>query len=1436
MRKSTTRVRCWLQQGLRKWLEPYAGKPARPVLRGGTASNGRSLPDAQTDQRLVHELLQTDFGGRFQVDRERVFLWGGSQGACFLNDFVPRYGEHYGGGLYIGCGCFSTRNPLWKPSEEFKRRFRVFVQATTEDFVYSDTVDAYGYYRYTVGLDTRGDLAGAGGHCARGEVSATDALNWLINGTGLPDEPEHAHLKRVSLLDFAVGITVDPDGALWVARQLPGSSARLWRSIDRGTSFHPVSRIGMPISDFDAVDNALLATRRGANSSAESLYRSMDQGSTFKPLSLKFVPLAGRTIADRHGRVFLAGYSGGALDVYASRDLGDSWMSLGYSGPLHHRLANTGPLVGEEPEDFVFVGAYSDVLSAGTTEGEDWNDVSRSPNGGHIQTMAWDGDKFWALADHPRSLYSSNDRGLTWTAMPQPQDDGVWVYPTQLNSLDHRQVFVIAYHRDGYLRNVDGEWSRIFGSGSFKDPSQHNHQITFDHNSGDVYLTANSGIFRLDGGLRSVDLPNIRSDSDSDGIPDVLDQFPDDSSESLDTDGDGLGNNRDDDDDGDGVHDNEDQVPLDPDETVDLDGDGIGNNDDVDIDGDGTRNLLDAFPLDRSETADSDRDGTGDAEDNDDDADGVPDSEDAFRLYPGEWRDTDGDGIGDNVDLDDDGDGRPDIYDPAPLVGKPAGPSLQFGKLFQFPGSCRSLDSSGQEGAGNVRYPPSEGTLQWFGEIQLGDGYHPPVHLMVDSLGGHVGQVYIDRNGNADLSDDGPPIAAVGNAAVTPIVEIAYRTGAVVPYSFGLYFRFTDEGTVSHASLCPDSNWHGDVTVVGGAHVAVIAHEANPDGIFDGTIDYLCVDVDRDGILADCLFGSERFSHSDLFVLDGREVQVFMAASGHRWEIGSPMHPVPFFPAESHPDWQGFVQITNRSDEDGEVEIRAFDDDGTAYEPLTPPIGAHATKFFNSKDLEQGNSEKELSGGIGEGEGAWRLELSSDLDLDVLAYVRTGEGFLTRMHDMAHRDATAIHVPTFNPGSNRNQVSVLRLVNPGTMNAEVTIEGVDDDGLSPGGPVMLSVPAGGAREVSAEALEAGSGGLTGALGDGKGKWRLSVMSEKPVRVVSLLQSPTGHVTNLSTQPYEDGGPLHQVSMFPAASDAVREGFARVVNHSDEPGEVLLFAYDDSGARHGPVTLAINAGATVHLNSKDLEQGNASKGLGTGTGPGNGDWWLEFETDLDLQVLGYVRTEDGFLTDMHNAFHRGEGGIHVPTFNPGRNMNQVSLLRLVNPGDDERRVAITGVDSGGVSPGSTVHLSVPPRGARTITSLELESGSPAGLTGALGTGQGKWQLTVEPDGPLRVMSLLQSPTGHLTNLSTMPERFPSRQFAIDSTVLAEVSVEEAIPATTPLRVHRAHATADSEPNSVVIDTETMGKIYFDRNTLRQGGPRMPVAVGDRAKSR
>ena len=59
----------------------------------------------------------------------------------------------------------------------------------------------------------------------------------------------------------------------------------------------------------------------------------------------------------------------------------------------------------------------------------------------------------------------------------------------------------------------------------------------------------------------------------------------------------------DDDDDNDGVEDINDAFPLDPAESVDTDGDGIGNNADTDDDGDGTLDSNDNAPLDASSTA-----------------------------------------------------------------------------------------------------------------------------------------------------------------------------------------------------------------------------------------------------------------------------------------------------------------------------------------------------------------------------------------------------------------------------------------------------------------------------------------------------------------------------------------------------------------------------------------------------------------------------------------------------------------------------------------------------------------------------------------------------------------------------------------------------------------------------------------------------------------
>lgn len=77
-----------------------------------------------------------------------------------------------------------------------------------------------------------------------------------------------------------------------------------------------------------------------------------------------------------------------------------------------------------------------------------------------------------------------------------------------------------------------------------------------------------------------------------------IDDAASDEQGTTDTDGDGVPDVLDNDDDGDGVPDGQDAFPRDAAETLDTDGDGIGNNADPDDDNDGTPDGADPLPLD----------------------------------------------------------------------------------------------------------------------------------------------------------------------------------------------------------------------------------------------------------------------------------------------------------------------------------------------------------------------------------------------------------------------------------------------------------------------------------------------------------------------------------------------------------------------------------------------------------------------------------------------------------------------------------------------------------------------------------------------------------------------------------------------------------------------------------------------------------------------
>ena len=268
-------------------------------------------------------------------------------------------------------------------------------------------------------------------------------------------------------------------------------------------------------------------------------------------------------------------------------------------------------------------------------------------------------------------------------------------------------------------------------------------------------------------------------------------------------------------------------------------------------------------------------------------------------------------------------------------------------------------------------------------------------------------------------------------------------------------------------------------------------------------------------------------------------------------------HTLPFVTSASNVGQPGFVRVINRTNRGGSVRIVAIDDSGQRFGPVNMWLPGRHTRHFSSKELEQGGNRQltGLSRGVGDGAGNWRLQLVTDLEIEPLAYIRRADGFVTSMHEVAAETRAGsrwrYRVPFFNPASDRRNISHLRLINPGSVHANIVISGVDDQGKAqPGSVVRLTMragtahmltaqqleqgdlggpdqsEAGTARMLTEQQLEQGDSGFSSRFGAGSGRWQLLVSSNRPIQVMSLLRGPTGHLANLSRGQAvsSDGGP------------------------------------------------------------------------------------------------------------------------------------------------------------------------------------------------------------------------------------------------------------------------------------------------------------------------
>ena len=535
-------------------------------------------------------------------------------------------------------------------------------------------------------------------------------------------------------------------------------------------------------------------------------------------------------------------------------------------------------------------------------------------------------------------------------------------------------------------------------------------------------------------------------------------------------------------------------------------------------------------------------------------------------------------------------------------------------------------------------------------------------------------------------------------------------------------------------------------------------------------------------------------------------------------------HPVPLFVAAGDSSLRSVVRVINLSDEAGPVTVTAFTDGGVEWEGTSFRIEGNAVFAFNADDLEYGDPGKGLTG-IGTGDGDWHLTLDSELPLTVSTYARSADGLLTEMNRTVPRDPDGIHrVMTFNPRTAMRRVSQLRLVNPHDRPATVTVTGIDDSGEDSDGSVTVTLAANEARTLTAGYLE------DRGLGDGAGKWRLFVTATEPITVMNLMRTISGHLANLSSAPepeledhipypdYPGFGETGTVIPLFTSADSFRQSFARIINRSDAAGTVIVEATDDSGTVHGQFRLPIGAGQERSFTSDDLENGNRDRGI-PAIGGGTGAWRLTVRSErtgvrpfddgilkpLDLQVLAYLRTQDGFFTTLHDLVY-DVGNHQVPMFNPAWDTRRESILRVINTVNRMTTVTVRGYDDAGAEGDAPVTFTLRPNEATSFTSRQLESMG-------LGDGTAKWRLVVSADNPVGVMNLMRTPTGHLTNISYLPET----KRVVANTLSASFTYEE--DEGTPFGIR---FNADSSTGSIVsYDWDFGERSVFVENTPGTG---------------
>lgn len=577
--------------------------------------------------------------------------------------------------------------------------------------------------------------------------------------------------------------------------------------------------------------------------------------------------------------------------------------------------------------------------------------------------------------------------------------------------------------------------------------------------------------------------------------------------------------------------------------------------------------------------------------DTDTDGDGVIDSLDAFPTDPTETTDTDEDGIGNNADVDDDNDGLPDEFEEAN-------------------GLNSLIDDAGED-------PDMDGFTNLMEFNRLSDPQVP------DSLGDCDDDLLVAPDPN-----DSPLLferrLLIGNPGSNAVRQTFLRFVNDNPETTQVeIYGFNDAGESSRRLPLT-------FTIAPNASVQLTAQDLENGNENKGLVSTLCD-----------LTGKWRYivrSNNQIEVMGlVRSQDGFLTAMSEVVPESAGTNLVYFANPGRNSNQQTFLRIVNQGDAGGSVTISGVDDEGApSTGSVSFSLAANASIQLTSQDLENGNPDKGLTGAMGTGAGKWRLMVNSSLTLDVMSLLRAPGGFLTNLSSLVPKNENGEPEIYFVTAADEDgRESFVRIINTSDNVATVSISGMDDDGqAAPNGDVTFSLAPGAAKQMRAIDLEQGNAdkGLNGALGDGSGRWQLTVAADQSVEAMSLVRTPDGFVTNLSgVAPKQDQ--ISDVLIMNPASNVNLVSILRIVNLSGGQGAVAISAVDDTGspAPGGDVSFNIPGDSAMTISASELENGRND--LVGSLGDGSGKWRLTVSADVELGVQSLLETANGYITNL-----------------------------------------------------------------------------------------------------------------------------------------------------------------------------------------------------------